>query len=136
MFNHTKVIVCDFLVDMKLAFETDGWHEVLWCKVTKLNFGVRRKDIAIQFSSTISMHVCLVYLVDDKVFLLLVLSKEINMLCESEILSFFVYGVYQGGLPGGVSPTFPCIAQGIKLTLRPSTSRLVQCIVCGGFVDD
>ena len=68
--------------------------------------------------------------------MLLVLSKEMNMLRESEILSFFVDGVYQGGLPDGVSPTFPYIAQRIKLTLRPSTSRLVQYIVCGGFVDD
>ena len=59
MFNYTKDIVCDFLVAMKLAFETDGWREFFLCKVTKLNFGVREKDIAIQFSSTISMHVCL-----------------------------------------------------------------------------
>ena len=136
MFNHTKDIVCDFLVAMKLAFETDGWREFFLCKVTRLNFWARRKHIAVQFSSTISIHVCPVYLVDDKVFVLLVLLKEMNMLCESEILSFFVYGVYQGGLLGGVSPRFPCITKGIKLTLRPSTSRVVQCIVCGGFVDD
>ena len=77
------------------------------CKVTRLNFWARGKYIAIQFSSTISIHVCPVFLVDDKVFVLLVLLKEMNMLCESEILSFFVYGVYQGGLPGGVSPRFP-----------------------------
>ena len=68
--------------------------------------------------------------------MLLVLSKEMNMLRESEILFFFVDGVYQGGLSDGVSPTFPYIAQGIKLTLRSSTSRLVQYIVRGGFVDD
>ena len=106
------------------------------CKVTRLNFWARGKYIAIQFSSTISIHVCPVFLVDDKVFVLLVLLKEMNMLCESEILSFFVYGVYQGGSPGGVSPRFPCITQGIKLTLRPSTRRVVQRIVCGGFVND
>ena len=109
MFNHTKDIVCDFLVAMKLTFETDEWREFLLCKVTRLNFWARGKHIVIQFSSTISMHVSSVYLVDDKVFMLLVLLKEMNMLCESEILSFFVYGVYQGELPGGVSPRFPCI---------------------------
>ena len=107
MFNHTKDIVYDFLVAMKLALETDEWREFFLCKVTRLNFWAQGKYIAIQFSSTISIHVCPVFLVDDKVFVLLVLLKEMNMLCESEIFSFFVYGVYQGGLPGGVSPRFP-----------------------------
>ena len=35
-----------------------------------------------------------------------------------------------------MSPRFPCVTQGIKLTFRPSTSRVLQFIVCEGFVDD
>ena len=68
--------------------------------------------------------------------MMLVLLKEMRMLGESEILSFFVSGVNQGGLGAGVSPRFPCVTQGIKLTFRPSTSRVLQFIVCEGFVDD
>ena len=53
---------------------------------------------------------------------------------QSEILSFFVYGGYQGGLGGGMSSIFPCITQRIQLTLRLSTSEVVHFIVwrvCG-----
>ena len=57
------------------------------------------------------------------------------MLGESKILSFFVSGVNQGELGGGVHPRFCCVTQDIKLTLKTSTSRMVQVIVCGGFVD-
>ena len=46
---------------------------------------------------TISICVCSAYLVNQKVFVLLVLLKEMRALGESEILSFFVYGVNQGG---------------------------------------
>ena len=54
------------------------------------------------------------------------------MLGESEILSFF----NQGELGGGVHPRFSCVTQEIKLTLKTFTSRVVQFIVCGGFVHD
>ena len=46
---------------------------------------------------TFGIYVCSAYLVDEKVFVLLVLLKEMRTLDESEILSFFVYGVNQGG---------------------------------------
>ena len=54
------------------------------------------------------------------------------MLGESKILSFF----NQGELAGGVHSRFSCVTQEIKLTLKTSTSRVVQFIVCGGFVHD
>ena len=73
---------------------------------------------------------------DEKVFVLLGLLKRIRMLGESEILSFFVSGVNQGELGGGVHPRFSCVTQEIKLTLKTSTSTVVQFIACGGFVDD
>ena len=38
---------------------------------------------------------------DKKVFVLLLLLKEMRTLDESEILSFFVYGVNQGVRRGG-----------------------------------
>ena len=56
------------------------------------------------------------------------------MLGESEILSFFVSGANEGELGGGVHPRFSCVTQEIKLTLKTSTSRVVQLIVCGGSV--
>ena len=46
---------------------------------------------------TISVCVCSAYLVDEKDFVLLVLLKEMRTLCESETLSFFIYGVNQRG---------------------------------------
>ena len=44
-----------------------------------------------------AISICVCPIVDGKVFLLLVLMKEMRTLGESEILSFFVYGVNQGG---------------------------------------
>ena len=85
---------------------------------------------------TISIHVCPVYLVDEKFFVLLVLSEEMRMIGESEILSFFVYRVNQGGWGGAVGPRFCCVTQRVKLTLRPTTSRVVQFVVFRVFVDD
>ena len=46
---------------------------------------------------TISICVFSAYLVDKKVFVLLLLLKEMRTRDESEILSFSVYGVNQGG---------------------------------------
>ena len=73
---------------------------------------------------------------DEKVFVLLGLLKRIRMLGESEILSFFVSGVNQGELGRGVHPRFSRVTQEIKLNLKTCTSRVVQIIVCGGFLDD
>ena len=53
-----------------------------------------------------------------------------------DLMGFFVPGVNQGELEGGVHPRFSCVTQKIKLTLKTCTSRVVQFIVCGGFVDD
>lgn len=49
---------------------------------------------------------------------------------------FFVSGVNQGELGRGLHPRFSRVTQEIKLTLKTSASRVVQIIVCGGFVDD
>ena len=57
------------------------------------------------------------------------------MLGESEFLSFFVSDVNQGELGGGAHPRFSCVTQEIKVTLKTSTSSVVQIIMCGGFVD-
>ena len=73
---------------------------------------------------------------DEKVFVLLGLLKGIRMLGESEILSFFVSGVNQGELGRVVHARFSRVTQENKLTLKTSTSRVVQIIVCGGFGDD
>ena len=73
---------------------------------------------------------------DEKVFVLLGLLKRSRMLGESEIVSFFVSGVNQGELGCGVHPRFSRVTQETKLTLKTSTSRVVQIIVCYGFVDD
>ena len=72
---------------------------------------------------------------DENVFVLLGLLKGMRMLGESEIY-FFVPGVNQGELGSGVHSRFSCATQEIKLTLKTSTSRVVQFIICGGFVDD
>ena len=49
---------------------------------------------------------------------------------------FFVSGVNQGELVSGVNPRFSCATQKIKLTVKTFPSRVVQFIVCDGFVDD
>ena len=35
-----------------------------------------------------------------------------------------------------MSPRLPCVTQEVKLTLRPSTTRMGQFIMCRGFLND
>lgn len=35
----------------------------------------------------------------------------------------------------GVGPRLSCVTQEVKLTLRPSVSKVAEFIVCEGFVD-
>ena len=48
---------------------------------------------------------------DEKVFVLLVLLKEMRSPAESDILSFFRFWCKLGGL--GVSPRLGCLIQGV-----------------------
>ena len=59
--------------------------------------GVFRHPVFTDSCLTIIICVCSAYPVVQNVFVLLVLLKEMRTLDESEILSFFVYGVNQGG---------------------------------------
>ena len=140
VFDSPKGIICESLVAIKLEFKSDG---PAWILIVQINsakfFGLRGASYHPVFTSsclTISICICSAYLVDKKFFVLLVLLKEMRTLGESEILSFFVYGVNQGGWGSGVSSRLPCVTQEVKLTLRSFTSRMAQFIMCSGFVND
>ena len=140
VFEFSMGIIFESLVAIKLVFKS---NERAWSLIVQINsakfLGVRGASYHLVFTGsclTISICVCSAYLVNEKVFGLLVLLKEMRSLSESEILSFFVYGINQGRWKGGVSPRLPCITQGVELTLRPLTSRMAQFIMFRGFVND
>ena len=139
VFDSPKGIICDSLVATKLMFKSDGRAWSLIVKINAAKFldvrGACYHPVFTGNCLTFSIYVCCAYLVDEKVFALLVILKEMRTLGESKIVSFFVYGVNQGGWGGRVSPRLPCVTQGVKLTLRPFTCRMAQFIVCRGFVN-
>ena len=133
-------IICDSLVAIKLVFKSDGRVWNLIVQINSVTFlgvrGVSHHPVFTGSCLIVSICVCSAYLLGGKIFVLLVLLKEMRTLGESGILSFFVYGVNQGGWGSWVSPRLPCVTQGVKLTLIRLTSRMVQFIVSRGFVND
>ena len=136
VFDSPKGIICDSLVAIKLAFKSEGraWSLIVQINSTKFLCvrGASRHPVFTGSYLTISICVCSTYLVNEKIFVLLMLLKEMRTLDESEIFSFSVYGVSPGRWGGGVSPRLPCVTQGVKLTLRRVTSRMTQFIVGRG----
>ena len=136
IFDSPKGIICDSLATIKLVFKSDGRTWSLIVQINSAKFltvrGASRHPVFTDSCLTISICVCSTYLVNEKVFVLLILLKEMRTLAESEIFSFFVYGVSQGRWGGGMSPRLPCVTQGVKLTLRRFTSRMAQFIVSRG----
>ena len=85
------------LVTKKLVFKSDGWASSLIVQINSAKFlTVRGASRHLHSCLTISICVCSTYLVNEKVFVLLMLLKEMRTLAESEIFTFFVYGVSQG----------------------------------------
>ena len=88
------------LVAIKLVFKSDGRASSLIVQINSAKFltvrGASRHPVFTDSCLTISICVCSTYLVTEKVFVLLMLLKEMRTLAESEIFSFFVYGVSQG----------------------------------------
>ena len=100
VFDSPKGIICDSLVAIKLVFKSDGRASSLIVQINSAKFltvrGASRHPVFTDSCLTISICVCSTYLVNEKVFVLLMLLKEMRTLAESEIFSFFVYGVSQG----------------------------------------
>ena len=110
------------------------------CLLIRLKSQKRVEHIAIQLLwATARLLVTLVnpiYLVDEFIFLFLVLLKEMKTLGESKVLSFLFLVLIERMRRWSESKISFCNLSGKKHLLRPSASGVVKFSALGVFVDD